>query len=467
MELFLARNNDKFKHRIRTKIRITTRSSIVSFFLLFLLFVFILLPGVSSYAQPPSNQASLASLSNLLRDISFSSCYSLFEDQLPDLGASSLFSSHQYSSKQVFQIHLPLSICYQSQTRGLGSNVYNPSSNQFDENNNDNSDNNNNLPSTQIPSYFSTTQPFAQLQLALNPVSEMGLSADSHQLIDLYSAYLGISVDDRFYSRAGFISSSFFDSKLLSYNQPLFSYSLGYFTDQWKAELLFSNIPYTKKDLPVISSDSPYVVSTLFSFSPSNYFARFVERVKAYAIFANNIPTELADQYVQKGNSVNRGEFYSELKYRQTTVGGSVDVYYDFSEKSSFSAGFEAAANPNAPKEKAIAMLGEVFYHRNYSRINQSADSNASSTSSVVSTLHFRSSVGYRIYSIGSDAYLAEFSDQYLGHTAIEGHQFVVGFLYDRVELELSYIHYNPKHPSPYKYKTNSVMFTMRLTGLK
>ena len=374
--------------------------------------------------------------------VSLDLCNDAYEDKDPQLSASIFNQKDKYFTKQVYQINLPVTLCLRA-VQDKDRQDHSKSALKSDD-----------ITSHNIPDELSSAQssyfnPFyieyyAQLQLSINYKSETSISTPDNSLLDLSSAYAGLLFNENILSRVGFITAGFYNSRLLSYNKALFTYSIGYFKEDFKTELLFSAIDYNKKQLPNISDNTPYSLTLIMSYNLNADYFYIFDRVVGYANFADDIPTELAHEYLKRGNSVRTGKYFSQMSSKMNTYGAVVTYDVALTTKDKIGGAVEAAVNPAAQKSSSAALLTEIFYTRAYSPNGSKA-----------------SFVGYRAYSIGSDAYLSEFANEHLGYTSVDGHQFVLGYKFRDVNLELSYVSYKPRVHSPYKHETSSLMFSV------
>lgn len=263
--------------------------------------------------------------------------------------------------------------------------------------------------------------------------------------LDLEQAYIGVLVA-QLKLETGFMRSVVYESKLWGYQRALPSVSL-VFADVargYEAQLVYSFQPYRKLNRPEISNELPYTLS----FAVNKQLALMhMPWFKSYSLLwssSRDVPTELADIYLQSGNSVSRGRYVSEMNYDMSTVGAAVDFGSDLTAVDRLSSHGEIMRNVGAPKGRGVGLWGDIVYSR-------ALASNAAS----------RWSVGWRGYSIGSDAFLAEFAYKNLGYTGVDGHSVLVGYEYDSLQVEASFWFIEPREPSIYKRKTRVVMLSV------
>lgn len=263
--------------------------------------------------------------------------------------------------------------------------------------------------------------------------------------LDLEQAYIGVLIS-QLKIQTGFMRSVVYESKLWGYQRALPSVSMVFANVDrgYEAQMLYSFQPYRKLNRPVISNELPYTLS--FALNKQLAWVR-MPWFKSYSLLwstSRDIPTELADIYLQSGNSVSRGRYLSEMNYDMSTVGAAVDFGGDLTAVDRLSSHAEIMRNVGAPKGRGIGLWADIIYSR-----------------ALASSQAARWSVGYRGYSIGSDAFLAEFASQNLGYTGVDGHSVLVGYEYDSLQVEASLWFIEPREPSIYKRKTRVVMLSV------
>ena len=289
--------------------------------------------------------------------------------------------------------------------------------------------------------YYAVIAPF------VGAYADMSLEPRSPIVWGLDHAYVGGSFYPGSEAIFGLRKEDFLGSAVMQYSRSLPTVGLRTDYGSWEGGLWFSTIPYEKQDRPVISREVPYSVALALKrpFNPEYYF--MLRSLSLRWLVSENIPSELAEIYGKRGNAVNRGRLANAMDYEMSTLGSSIVMGHKITDRREVEGAFEVLTNVSAPKERSMGLWGELVL-RNWFSWRESQ----------------RASwwVGGQLYSLGSDVFLAEFSQDYLGYTGIEGQGVVLGYQQGNLEIEGRFRAYQPREENMYKYKTRS--FQLALT---
>lgn len=261
--------------------------------------------------------------------------------------------------------------------------------------------------------------------------------------LDLEQAYVGLMAS-QLKLATGYVRLTTYTSKLWGYQRALPSVSFIFEGESYQGQLLYSFLPYRKLNRPVISSELPYTLSLSFTQQLPTQKWAFLRSYSLLWSVSQDTPTELADLYLQKGNSVSRGRYTSQMIYQMSTLAASVELDGKLTAVDRLSSHLEVMRNTEAPKGRGIGLWGDMIYSRSLPTIRPS---------------HWF--LGCRGYSIGSDAFLAEFSYQHLRHTGVDGYSVLFGYEYDSLRFESSLWMSTPREVSIYKRDTKTFMFSV------
>ena len=282
------------------------------------------------------------------------------------------------------------------------------------------------------------------LGLYLRAYADISLEArEAPFALELEQAYLGVMLS-QLKTKVGFIRSSVYQSEIWSYQRALPSVSLSLDRKGYTVEMLYSFLPYIKKDRPQVSSQFPYVVSLALHKKLERKPLRFLKSYSVMWTASEDISTELADQYFQKGNSVRRGRFVSDMEYSMSTLGLSWTLDAKIATLSRLTSRMEVMRNMKAPKGRAVGLWGDVYYSQE-----------------MTATQSSECFVGYRGYSVGSDVFLAEFSDKVLDYTGTNGHGPSVGCAFSSLRIEGGYWMIEPREKTIYKRSTRALVVSV------
>ncbi|MCY4381092.1 MAG: hypothetical protein OXC40_05955 [Proteobacteria bacterium] len=281
--------------------------------------------------------------------------------------------------------------------------------------------------------------------LYLNTFADISLTPRDSFSLDLEQAYFGLLIA-KSKTKIGFIRSSIYQSELWRYERALPSISLALNFGKYQGEILYSFLPYEKKDRPTISENFPYTVTLALRRDLDGPSSQFLRSISLMLTAVEDVPSELAEQYFVKGNTVTRGRYSSALDYQMLTGGISWKLDGELTTRDRLTSSWEVLRNFMVPEKdgKSYGLWADLIYHR---QLNNP----------VPTSCYF----GYKGYSIGADAILAEFSNRNLEFTGTNGHGPSAGCAYGSLKVEGNLWFIEPRRVSIYKRKTRTVVFSI------
>lgn len=289
-------------------------------------------------------------------------------------------------------------------------------------------------------SYFGVFAPFVRTH------ADMSLEARDTVQWGLEQVYIGAKFDPQVAVSFGLRSEDFLGSSLMSYGRSLPTTAVEMGRGSWSGGLWVSSLPYEKRDRPVISREVPYSVALAVerSFDREHYF--MLRRLSVRWLTSHNIPSELAEEYGERGNLVTRGLLATNMQHHMSTVGQRLDLGHRISETQEVEGSVEVMSNLAAPRERSMGLWAEVIYRKGFVWAGENS----------------RWMLGGQLYSMGSDVFLAEFAHRDLGYTGVEGQGFMLGLQRASLEVEGRFRAYQPREKSFYKRKTQAFQFALK-----
>ncbi|MCY4444333.1 MAG: hypothetical protein OXC44_06005 [Proteobacteria bacterium] len=299
---------------------------------------------------------------------------------------------------------------------------------------------------THLDSHWSNGSFSARVFLWAQANSDVGFEPRDAFEIGLRQAYIGIEADLPWRTYVGFVHDDFWGSDLASYSRSLPTMKVTYSYDAYEVEGFVSSIPYKKKDALVVSKSVPYVAGLQAgrSFDPDRYF--LLNSVSLRWFGTGGVPSELAERYAMKGNSVIKGKYVNALAYSMSTLGARASFGKRLSAEHGVDASVEILGNTQAPKEYAYGLWGDLSYQRYF----------------FLSQREAYAGLGMVFFSVGEDVYLAEFGKHHLGYTGVEGYGVNISFGQEDTKVDAGFYVHTPRHRNMYKRDTSLVK--LRLT---
>lgn len=288
--------------------------------------------------------------------------------------------------------------------------------------------------------YFTSLQPYFKGH------GDMSLEPRDPFVWGMRQAYVGATLRGDRLLGVGLQTRDFMGSSLASYTRALPTTSLEGSWKAWDGLIAVSTLPYAKKNRPIISSDTPYTIAFVArrKLDPRYFF--MLRDFSVRWLIAESIPSELAEAYGVRGNDVRRGRLAHALRHDMSTLGAKIDLGCDVTPRDELTGAVEALVNLAGPIERSVGLWAELGYAREV----QWDDYNLK--------LHW----SYHKYSVGSDAFLAEFGVPSLGYTGVDGQGIEVGVTEGPLSLLARYRQFKPRERNIHKRKTRAVRLSLK-----